>query len=344
MDRFAKRKCSHCTKLIAKPRSLMTHKIVLLDAAQPKAADRLRALLPPGFELSHGTERGDDHLKDIIRDADFAISAQVDVSGDILQAARRLKLLHKWGVGVDNLDVEAARSLGIQVARTTGSNALPVAEFTIGLMLATMRFQALGHERLRQGRWMAFNQLPGETFCISGRTVGIVGFGAIGQNVARLLKSFGCELLYNKRTRLSVEEEEAHGVVYAPMPELLARSDIVSLHCPLTPETTSLVNAQALERMKPTAVLINVARGGVVVESDLAEALRNRTIRGAAMDVYAIEPLPPDSELLELDNIVLTPHLAAATADTFEPTVRRMFDNIARVARGEPVPPNDLVV
>ncbi|MGI9478518.1 MAG: 2-hydroxyacid dehydrogenase [Hyphomicrobiaceae bacterium] len=322
----------------------MPHKIVLLDNTAPAQAERLRSLLPSGFELSHGTARGEDHLKDIIRHADFAISAQVAVTGEILRAAPRLKLLHKWGVGVDNFDVDAARSLGIKVARTTGSNALPVAEFTIGLMIATLRFQALGHERLRQGRWMAFNELPGPALCISGSTVGIVGFGAIGQTVARLVKGFGCRVLYNKRSRLPAEEEQALGAEFAEMPELLANADIVSLNCPLTPETTDLINTESIARMKPSAVLVNVARGGVVNEDDLALALRNRTIRGAAMDVYSVEPLPSDSALLGLDNIVLTPHLAAATADTFEPTVRRMFENIALVSRGEPLPPQDEVV
>jgi phosphoglycerate dehydrogenase-like enzyme len=186
--------------------------------------------------------------------------------------------------------------------------------------------------------------LPGDTLCISGRTVGIVGFGAIGQRVARLLKGFDCDVLYNKRKRLSAEDEAAVGATFATMPELLANSDIVSLHCPLTPETTNLIDAEALAAMKRSAILVNVARGGVVVEADLAQALRDGTIRGAAMDVYAIEPLPDDSELLTLDNMVLTPHLAAATADTFEPTVRRMFDNIARAARSEPLPTADVVV
>ncbi len=322
----------------------MTHKIVLLDNTAPAQADRLRKLLPSGFELSHATARGEEHLKGIIRDADFAISAQVAVTGDILRAGSQLKLLHKWGVGVDNLDVDAARELSIKVARTTGSNAIPVAEFTIGLMLATLRFQSLAHERLRQGQWTAFNELPGDTFCISGRTIGIVGFGAIGQTVARLLKGFDCTILYNKRDRLAPTREKELGVTFAPMPELLANADIVSLHCPLTPATSNLIDAEALGLMKSTSVLINVARGGVVNEDDLALALRNNVIRGAAMDVYSIEPLPGHSQLLGLDNIVVTPHLASATADTFVPTVRRMFDNIARVARGEPLPPDDQVV
>jgi len=322
----------------------MTSTVVLLDLTSPERAEHLRRLLPPDFVLTHGTARGDDHLKEIIRDADFAISGQVGVSADVFKAARRLKLLHKWGVGVDNIDIQAAKALGIKVARTTGSNAVPVAEFTIGLILATLRFLALGHERLRQGRWMAFNQMPGAAFCVSGKTVGLVGFGAIGQGVASRLRGFGCTLLYNKRTRLSLAEEAALGVTYATTDDLLARSDIVCLHCPLTPATTNLIDTRALSLMKRSSVLINVARGGVVVEADLAQALRDRTIRGAAMDVYSIEPLPANSELLSLDNIVVTPHLAAATADTFEPTVRRMFDNMVRVRRGEPLPERDLVV
>jgi phosphoglycerate dehydrogenase-like enzyme len=128
------------------------------------------------------------------------------------------------------------------------------------------------------------------------------------------------------------------------MAELLAQSDVVSLHCPLTPETTNLIDKAAFAAMKKTAVLINVARGGVVNEADLVVALRAKDIAGAAMDVYSVEPLPAESELLTLDNIVVTPHLAAMAADNFAPTVTRMFANMAHVSRGEPVPPLDLVV
>ena len=322
----------------------MTYKIVLLDMTADARAAQLRALLPQGFSLSHGTARGDDHMKSIIRDADFAITGQVGVSGDVLRAATKLKLLHKWGVGVDNIDIETARQLGIKVARTTGSNAVPVAEFTLGLMIATLRNLAFGHHHLTQGQWRAFNQMPAEAFLLSGKTVGIVGFGAIGQNVARLLKGFRCPILYAKRTALPADVAAEFDARHVPLDELLATSDVVSLNCPLTPETTNMIDRAALARMKKTAVLINVARGGVVVEADLAEALRARTIRGAAMDVYAIEPLPAGSELLGLDNIVVTPHIASIVADTFAKNVTWMFDNFARVARGEPVPERDHVV
>ena len=321
----------------------MPETIVLLDMTSPDRATKLRALLPPGFVLTHGTARGDEHMKEIIAEADYAISGQVGVSADVLRAAKKLKLLHKWGVGVDNIDVAAAKELGIKVARTTGSNAVPVAEFTLGLMLSALRYIGYGHAELKKGHW-ATGHLPGETFMLSGKTVGIVGFGAIGKNVARLLKGFGCTILYSKRQPLSATEEAALGVKHATMAELLAQSDVVSLHCPLTPETTNLIDKAALAAMKKTAVLINVARGGVVNEADLVVALRAKDIAGAAMDVYSVEPLPAESELLTLDNIVVTPHLAAMAADNFAPTVTRMFANMAHVSRGEPVPPLDLVV
>ena len=282
-------------------------------------------------------------MKALIADVDFAICGQVGVSGEALRAARRLKLLHKWGVGVDNIDVETARSLGIKVARTTASNALPVAEFTIGLMLSTLRFIPYGHHKLKHGEWRGPGRLPGETFLLSGKTVGIVGLGAIGAAVARLLAGFGCAILYAKRTPLSAAEEQALGVRHASLDDIIARADIVSLHCPLTPETANLIDARAFARMKRSAVLINVARGGVVNETDLCDALREGVIRGAAMDVFSIEPAPADHPLFALDNAVVTPHLAAVTADTFEPTVRRMFDNIARASRGEPIRPGDEV-
>lgn len=320
----------------------MTETVVVLDPISEDSAARLRALLPHGLVLTHGTARGDDHLKQIIAGAEYAIAGQVGVSGAVLRAAPRLKLLHKWGVGVDNLDLEAARDLDIRVARTTGSNAIPVAEFTLGLTLAALRCIAFGHAELKQGHWRTATVMP--TFMLTGKTVGIIGFGAIGQAFARILKGFGCTILYAKRTPLPAAEEAELGARFATLPEILAQADVVTLNCPLTPETRNLIDRKALAAMKPTAVLVNTARGGVVVEADLIEALRSRTIHAAAMDVYETEPLPPDSPLLTLDNLVVTPHLAAMAADNFARTVNQMFGNIARVARGEPVPERDLVV
>lgn len=321
---------------------MATSKIVVLDAISEAVAEKLRALLPDGFVLSHATALGDEHLAEIIADADYAISGQVAVSGQVLQAAKRLKLLHKWGVGVDNFDLDSARQLGIKVARTTGSNSVPVAEFTIGLMICTLRHIPHGHFALQQGKWQ--NWRGREPFMLSGKTVGLVGFGAIGKAVARLLSGFGCTVLYHKPHPLSAEQEKEHGVRYAELAELFSSADVVSLHCPLTAQTQGLIDRDVLSSMKRTATLINVARGGVVIESDLIWALQNDVIHSAAVDVYEVEPLPADSPLIGTKNLTLTPHLGAMAADNFAPTVTRMFNNIVSTSRGEAVPELDSVL
>ncbi len=321
----------------------MTETIVVLDPIAEQTASRLRELLPAGMVLTHGIARDEAHLQAIVAEADYAISGQIAVTGAVLRAGKRLKLLHKWGVGIDNLDLETARELGIKVARTTGSNAVPVAELTIALMISTLRNMAHSAAELDEGRWIGGN-FTRPSFLLSGKTVGLVGFGAIGQMVARLLAGFGCTVVYHKPRPADPVLEAALGVRHVGMPELLAKSDVVSLHCPLTKLTASLIDRVALSAMKPTAILINVARGGVVVEPDLVWALRNKVIHAAAMDVFETEPLPPDSPLLKLDGLTITPHIAASTADTFAKTVLQMFGNIERVSRGEALPERDVVV
>lgn len=322
---------------------MMQSKVVLLDPTTAARAEQLRRFVPEGFIFSHGTQRGDAHMAEIIADADFAITGQVPVSGFVLQAAKKLRLLHKWGVGIDNIDVEAARKLGIVVARTTGGNAEPVAEFTIGLMIATLRQIAYGHAELLKGEWRT-GQLPRESLMLTGKTVGIIGFGAIGLTLAALLQGFRCKVLYYKRNRLSLDDEQARNVAFAPLHELLAQSDVVSLNCPLTDDTRNLIDRAAFGRMKKSAILVNVARGGVVHESDLVEALQQRIIAAAAMDVYETEPLPPDSPLLRLENIVVTPHLASMAADNVPKMMARMFANMQRILDGQDVPAMDRVV
>ncbi len=320
----------------------MTEKIVVLDALAPRTAERLRGMLPPGFEMTHATERTEPHLCEILADADYAVSGQVAVNEAMLRAARKLKLLHKWGVGVDNFDLDAARALGIKVARTTGSNAVPVAEFALGLMLSALRNMAYGHEGLQKGEWRTWKMR--DAFMLSGKTVGIVGFGAIGKTLARLLSGFGCRILYTKPTRLDAAEEARLGATWVSLADLLAQSDVVSLHCPMTDQTRNMIDRRALSTMKKTAILVNCARGGVVVEDDLVWALREGVIHAAASDVYETEPLPPDSTLIGIPNMVTTPHLAAMAADNFEPSVRRIFENIRRLSVGEPIVAGDVVV
>jgi len=318
-------------------------KIVVVDMLAEKRLAAMRALLPPGFEIDAAKGRDDEAVKVAIADADYAIAGQRAVSGDILRAAKKLKVLHKWGVGVDNLDVDTARELGIRVARTPGSNAGAVAEMAIGLMLAAGRHIAFGHAEMQKGEWRG-GRLPRENFMLAKKTIGIVGFGAIGQLLAQRLAGFECEILYFQRNRVDAKTEAELRARYAPLAELLARADIVSLHCPLTPETANLIDAKALASMKRTAILINLARGGVVAEDDLIAALRGGVIHAAAMDVFEIEPLPVDSKLIGIDNLVLTPHLGAIAAELFEPTVRRMFANFEAVSKGGAPAPGDTVV
>jgi len=320
----------------------MTSKIVILDPITPETARRMRGLLPPGLELAHAEGRDRAHLLAIVAEADIIVSGQIPVDAELLRAAPRARLLHKWGVGVDNFDLEAARAQGVTVARTTGSNAMPVAEFTLGLMIALLRNLAWGHASLRDGEWRN-TSMPKPSFMLSGKTVGIIGFGAIGKNVAKLLAPFGGTILYNKTSRLDPVEEKALGVSYATVPDLLKEADVVSLHCPLTPQTQGLIDRAALQTMKRSAVLINVARGGVVNEQDLADALHAREILGAATDVYETEPPPAGHPLLALDNVVATPHIAAMAADNFEKTINQMFGNIACFVSGKGVPPSDFV-
>jgi phosphoglycerate dehydrogenase-like enzyme len=322
----------------------MTHpnrpKIVLLDPLSGSGRERFAALVDPAFELLMAKSYDPDEQLRLIECADYAITGQIPVPAQLLKAAHRLRLLHKWGVGVDNIDLEAARSAGITVARLPGSNAIPVAEFTIGLMIALLRNLAWGHAQLKQGHWGSRN-LPHDSLMLYGRTVGLVGFGAIGQRVAVLLKAFGCRVLATRRSGAPALENDVEIVA---LERLLSESDVVSLHCPLTAETAGLIDHNALRRMKPHAVLINVARGGVVNERDLHWALKTRVILGAATDVYDIEPLPPESPLLELDNLVVSPHLAGIAADNFQPTISRMLANVTRIERGEPLPEHEQVV
>ena len=320
----------------------MTQTIVVLDAIGKVVAQKMRILLPQGFALRHATELGDDHLVDIIKQADYAISGQVPVNGRVLRAGERLKLLHKWGVGVDNFDLEVAKELGIKVARTTGSNAVSVAEFTLGLMICTLRYIPASHFELQNGTWQ--NSRGRTPLLLSGKKVGLIGLGAIGKAVARLLAGFNCDVCYYKPNRLDPEEEVQLAVRYLPLDKLLPEADIVSLHCPLSEETRGIIDRAALSSMKKTATLINVARGGVVVEEDLIWALESELIHSAAMDVYEVEPLPADSPLIKVKNLTLTAHLGAMASDTFVPTVKRMFANIVSVSRGEPVPDLDLVL
>jgi phosphoglycerate dehydrogenase-like enzyme len=321
----------------------MATKIAILQPIGEEQAGIISSLLPEGWAIVTVAGRGAEELKAAVADADHALWWDVPVTAEIVAAAPKVKLFHKWGVGIDNIDMEACRARGIRIARTTGSNAVPVAEYTIGLMIALGRRIPWAHASTAAGGWEK-NEVWRRSLLLSGKTVGIIGLGSIGKGVAKRLRGFECTILYHNRNRLPADEEAALGVAYRPLDALLAESDVVSLNCPLTPETRGMIDAAALRRMKPGALLVNVARGGVVVEADLIGALREGRLAGAAVDVFDEEPPPRDHPLLHMDNVLVTPHTASTARENSRRSVLHWLGNMQRVSRGEEVPAADLVL
>jgi len=321
----------------------MTETILILQPIGAELRDIITAELSPGFVASFTESDEPAALKAKLADADYVVFWDIGLPADLLHAAPRLKLAHKWGVGVENIDIDVARARSIQVARTPGGNAIPVAEFAVGLMIAMGRRIVTAHNSMVEGRW-AKNDIWRRSIMLSGKTVGIVGLGAIGKEVAKRLPGFGCTVLYNTRTPLSAAEAAALGVTYRSLEALLAEADFVCLCCPLTAETRGMIAAPQLATMKPGSILVNVARGGIVVEADLVAALRDGPLAGAAIDVFEPEPPDPANPLLHMDNVIVTPHCASTAFENSAIGVRHWLANIGRVARGEALPVTDRVI
>lgn len=253
------------------------------------------------------------------------------LSGEELRSAPRLRLVHKFGVGINTIDVDAATACGIAVANMPGANAASVAEGTVLLMLAVLRRLLPLDRATRQGRGWPTDPALGE-HCrdIGGCTVGLVGYGSVAQRVAGMVSAMGARVLHT-----STGDDGRPG--WRPLPDLLAEADVVSLHVPLTEATEGLIDRAGLQRMKPEAVLINTSRGQVVDEPALAEALTGGRLAGAGLDVFAVEPVGTDNPLLGLDNVVLTPHVSWYTADTMRRYLTAAVDNCRRLRDGQPL-------
>lgn len=232
----------------------------------------------------------------------------------VLEAcAPRLKVISKWGTGIDSIDQAAAARLGIQIGRTPNAFTLPVADTVLGYILAFARRQPWMDRAMKTGTW---SKLPGRS--LSECTLGVVGVGNCGKAVLRRARAFGMKLLGNDIVPIAPDFLLENGVEMAALDDLLGRADFVSLNCDLNPTSYHLINARTLAQMQPGAVLINTARGPVVDEPALAEALQSSAIGGAALDVYEIEPLPMDSPLRSLDNVLLAPHNANSSPAAWE--------------------------
>lgn len=250
------------------------------------------------------------------------------LSGDDLRRAPNLRLVHKLGAGVNTIDVATATDLGIAVANMPGANAPSVAEGTVLLMLAALRRLPALDQAIRNGRgWPTDATLSETVRDIGSCTVGLVGYGNIAKRVERILHAMDATVLHTNTSDDGTD-------TWQPLPDLLAQSDIVSLHLPLTPATDKLIDRAALERMKPEALLVNTSRGGVVDEPALVEALRTGRLAAAGLDVFAVEPVADDNPLLQLDNVVLTPHVTWVTRDTMRRYLLEAVDNCRRLHEG----------
>lgn len=263
------------------------------------------------------------------RDADVLMLANMPLSGDVIRACPKLRFIDVAFTGVDHVDLDAARERGIQVSNAAGYSTEAVAELTVCMMLSLLRNVPQVEQRCRSGRTK--DGLVGSE--LGGKTVGIVGLGAIGRRVAGLCRAFGCEVLGYKR---HVTGEE--GVPCVPLDELLSRSDIVTLHCPLNDASRGLMNAERIGLMKPGSLLINAARGPVVDSQALADALENGHLAGAGIDVFEAEPpLDPAHPLLHAPHTLLTPHVAFASKESMALRADIVFKNLESWMKGRQI-------
>ncbi|MBS6547209.1 MAG: 2-hydroxyacid dehydrogenase [Butyricicoccus pullicaecorum] len=256
-------------------------------------------------------------LEEAIADADILMTHFNPIPRRLLEKGKHLKLVLTCRGGMEHIDLDAASELGIPVMNVI-RNAEPVADFALGMMLCLTRDIALSHARMKQGEWMKSFYNSGFLMTLNSHLVGLAGLGNVGIALARRLKALGVPMIaYDAYTSKERLEKAGLGdiTLVSSLEELFERADIVSLHLRLTPETEHSIGAQYFSRMKKTAYFINTARGGLVDQPALAKALQNGDLAGAALDVYDTEPLSPDDPLLQMDNVLLTPHIAGTTVD-----------------------------
>jgi phosphoglycerate dehydrogenase-like enzyme len=268
-----------------------------------------------------------------IHGADVLLHVLERVTASAIAQAPSLTLIQKLGVGVDTIDLDAARARGIAVCNMPGANTRAVAELTLLLMLATLRRVCELDRQTRAGKgWALDSELLDNLGELGGRTVGLVGFGAVGKCLMPMLHGIGANVIYTSRG-----EAISSDATFVSLPDLLSRADVVSLHVPLTADTAAMIDERAIARMKPGAVLVNTARGGLVDYGALHRALASGRLRGAGLDVFDSEPAAAAYPLFQLRNVVVTPHVAWLTAETLNRSLGVFAENCRRLRDGEPL-------
>jgi phosphoglycerate dehydrogenase-like enzyme len=278
-------------------------------------------------------EADEERFATLIGEADVIWHVLKPITADVLAAAPRLRLIQKLGVGVNTIDLEAARQRAVAVCNMPGVNSQAVAELTLALMLAAARQIVRFDEAIRSAQgWELAAQLEDKLSEIAGSTVGLIGAGAIARILAPVLGALGARVIYTSRTR-----KPDFPAAWCELKNLLAESDIVSLHLPLTPQTQGLIDAEAISAMKPGAILINTARGGLVDHAALNAALAQGRLRAVGLDAFAQEPLARDDPLIRCSSAVLTPHVGWLTTQCLDRTLAIAVENCQRLARGAPL-------
>jgi len=268
-----------------------------------------------------------------IADAEVLLHVLKPVTAEMIAGAPDLRLVQKLGVGVNTIDLEACRAAGVAVSNMPGTNSQAVAEMALALMLSVLRRLSYLDPLTRQGQgWTPDPDLIDGVGELCGRTVGFVGYGGSASRLGTALEALGATVIYTARSA----KPDLPGR-FVGLDELLETADIVSLHLPLTPQTERMIDARALAAMKPGAILINTARGGLVDEPALVSALVSGRLRGAGLDVFDQEPVDPENPLLGLPNVVVAPHQAWLTPETLDRSLAAAFENIRRLQAGEPL-------
>jgi D-3-phosphoglycerate dehydrogenase len=310
---------------------------VLYLSHAPAIYTLMRELLPRELELITLDQNSDADRWRLLPEADVLLVAETHITAAMTDRAARLRLVQHQGVGYEKIDLDALARRGIPLCLTPEGTSVGVAEHTVLLMLAVYKHLLEADQSTRRGEWKMWSMRL-QSFELAGKTVGLVGLGRIGREVARRLVAFDTRVLYcDPLVTQTPAELPADRVQPASFDDLLARSDIVSNHTPSTSQTKGLYTADVFRRMKPGAVFINTSRGDIVEESALAAALRSGHLLGAGLDVFRQEPPPAGDPLFALPNIVLTPHISAGTADALRAKLQSAFGNMARFARGEPL-------
>jgi phosphoglycerate dehydrogenase-like enzyme len=303
----------------------------------PDILELAHSMKPKGFTLVRMAPNASaSEIAAAMRDAEYLLGFPRFLPDEAYAEARRLKLVQVLSAGYDFLNIEGARKARVPICSNGGANSVAVAEHAIMLMLAVYRKLVAFHQNVVSGRWHRGIPRTVDIYELEGKTVGLIGLGNIGRQVARRIKAFDTNVIYYDAIRPSPDEEATLGVTYVPLDTLLRTADVVSLHVPLDDRTRRMIGAEQFALMRRNAILINTCRGEVVDERALIDALEHGRILGAGLDTQEKEPPDPANPLLKLPNVTLTPHSAGPTVDSYRKRFGNGYANIARVARGEP--------